>query len=115
VVWFEDGRWVSQTKEVPVWAGVTTCCLFLTKPAAVPAALAELPPRDRKLAAAQKFCAVQPENRLGAMGKPVKVLVKGQPVFLCCEGCVKGALAAPDRTLSRARDLRGKNAPAPEE
>jgi uncharacterized protein (TIGR03000 family) len=113
VVWFEDGKWVSQTKDVPVWAGVTTC-LFLTKPTAVEAALAKLSLPDRKLATEQKFCAVQPENQLGAMGKPVKVMVKGQPVFLCCEDCVKEALAGPALTLSRAKELRAKDAPAPE-
>jgi hypothetical protein len=74
------------------------------------AGLAELPPADRKQAEAQKFCAVQTENLLGSMGVPVKVLVKGQPVFLCCKGCRKKALADPDRTLARVDELRRKNA-----
>jgi uncharacterized protein (TIGR03000 family) len=111
VAWFEAGHWVSQTQTVPVWAGVTTC-LFLNKPSAVPAALAKLRPEDRKLASEQKFCPVQTENLLGAMGKPVKVTVKGQPVFLCCAACVKQARSAPDQTLAKARELRAKNAPA---
>jgi hypothetical protein len=80
----------------------------------VTAALAELSPEDRELASRQEFCAVQPENRLGAMGKPVKVLLKGEAVFLCCEGCRKQALADPDRTSSRAKGLRARKAPAPE-
>jgi uncharacterized protein (TIGR03000 family) len=112
VVWFEDGRWVSQTQEVPVWAGKTTC-LFLARPAAAAAGLDELAPKDRKQAAEQKFCALQPENRLGAMGRPVKVMLKGKPVFLCCEACVKQARGAPERTLARARELRAKNAAPP--
>jgi uncharacterized protein (TIGR03000 family) len=113
VAWFEDGKWVSQTRKVPVWAGRTTC-LYLSRPSAVTAALAELSPEDRELASRQEFCAVQPENRLGAMGKPVKVLLKGEAVFLCCEGCRKQALADPDRTSSRAKGLRARKAPAPE-
>jgi uncharacterized protein (TIGR03000 family) len=112
VVWFEDGKWVSQTQEVPVWAGKTTC-LYLTKPDAETVALDELGREDRKLAKAQRFCAVQPDNRLGAMGKPVKVMVKGKPVFLCCEDCVKQALSAPDQTQAKASELRAKSAKTP--
>jgi uncharacterized protein (TIGR03000 family) len=110
LVWFEEGKWVSQTLEVPVWAGKTTC-LALGKSAAVTTALDELDLPDRKLAAEQKFCAVQPENRLGALGKPVKLMVKGQPVLLCCEACRKQAESAPEQTLAKARELRAKNAP----
>src|SRR5579862_6746350 len=51
--------------------------------------LVRLDPADRKLAEAQKFCAVENENRLGSMGVPIKLLVKDQPVFLCCKGCQK--------------------------
>jgi hypothetical protein len=111
VVWFEDGKWVSQTLEVPVWAGKTTC-LAIARPAAATAALDELDPPDRKLAMEQKFCAVQPENPLGAMGKPVKVLLKGQAVLLCCEACLKQAQSAPEQTVAKARELRAKNAPS---
>jgi uncharacterized protein (TIGR03000 family) len=111
VAWFEGGHWVSQTQTVPVWAGVTTC-LFLSKPSAVPAALDKLGPADQKLAREQKFCAVQPENLLGAMGRPVKVTIKGQPVFLCCAACVEQARSAPDQTLAKVRELRTKHAPA---
>jgi hypothetical protein len=48
------------------------------------------------------------------MDAPVKVMVKGQPVFLCCEGCREEALAHPDRTLTTVERLkaRGKS-PAP--
>jgi hypothetical protein len=44
------------------------------------------------------------------MGKPFKVLVKGQPVFLCCDGCRKKALAEPDETLARVQELKAKAA-----
>jgi hypothetical protein len=73
-------------------------------------ALAELSPEDRKLAEAQKFCAVQDHNRLGIMGKPVKVTVKDQTVFLCCDHCTKAALKDPDKTLAKVQKLKEGNA-----
>jgi hypothetical protein len=75
--------------------------------------LAALSPQDRKLAEEQKFCAVESENRLGVMGTPVKVIVNDQPVFLCCKGCRKKALADPEKTLARVRELKSKSAGAP--
>jgi hypothetical protein len=75
--------------------------------------LAKLSPEDRKLAEAQKFCAVDNENRLGEMGKPIKIMIKDQPVFLCCGGCTKAAMKDPDATLTSVKDLVKKNAPAP--
>jgi hypothetical protein len=74
-------------------------------------ALAKLPPPDRKLAEEQRFCAVYPKNRLGSMGEPVKVMVKDQPVFLCCASCRKKALANPDKTLKQVEALKAKNRP----
>ena len=76
--------------------------------AAIEAALAELGPADRKLAEEQTYCAVQNNNRLGSMGEPVKVMVSGQPVFLCCDGCRKKAVADPDKTLACVQRLREK-------
>ncbi|HEY7326105.1 MAG TPA: hypothetical protein VH592_00590 [Gemmataceae bacterium] len=72
------------------------------------ASLAKLDPDDCELAEEQKFCPVKTENRLGSMGKPVKVIIKEQPVFLCCKGCEKQALADPDSTLARVEDLHIK-------
>jgi hypothetical protein len=71
----------------------------------VTAARAELSPADRRLVEAQEFCPVMPKNRLGCMGKPFKVLVKGRPVFLCCEGCRDAALADPDKTLATVKKM----------
>lgn len=73
-------------------------------------ALAELSPADRKLAEAQRFCAVMPTDRLGAMGAPIKVMVAGQPVFLCCDGCEQKALANPKATLKSVEQLKKANA-----
>jgi multidrug efflux pump subunit AcrA (membrane-fusion protein) len=81
--------------------------------AKVVAALAKLPPEDRALAAAQKFCPVLPENRLGSMGVPVKVVLDGQPVFLCCPGCVDEAKSDPAKFRQRAEENRSKGPSAP--
>jgi hypothetical protein len=76
--------------------------------AKIKANLARLDPEDRKLAEEQKFCALEEENRLGAMGKPCKVTVNGETVFLCCEGCKKQALADSDKTLAKVKQLRAQ-------
>jgi uncharacterized protein (TIGR03000 family) len=115
VVWPENGEWVGQTTKIAVQAGEIHC-LYLTRAAdeaRIAANLAKLSPEDRKLAEAQKVCAVQRDNRLGAMGVPVKVMIHGQPVFLCCQGCEETALADPDKTLAVARELRAKNEARP--
>lgn len=72
----------------------------------VTAALAKLSGEDRKMAAAQKFCPVLKDSRLGLMGTPVKLMLEGQPVFLCCESCRAAALATPKKTLAKVKDLK---------
>src|SRR5207302_243934 len=62
----------------------------------VRAGVAQLSVADRRLADAQRFCPIQSDNRLGAMGAPVKILIQGQPVFLCCKGCRQEALDHPN-------------------
>jgi hypothetical protein len=81
--------------------------------ATVEANLAKLSPADRKLAESQKFCAVQEQNRLGLMGKPAKVLIKGEPVFLCCKACLTRAQNNPERTLEQVKKNKAKKAPTP--
>jgi multidrug efflux pump subunit AcrA (membrane-fusion protein) len=70
--------------------------------------LAKLSAEDRALAEGQKFCAVQNDTRLGEMGVPVKLMIKGQPVFICCKGCRKQAEADPAKTLAKVKELRAK-------
>jgi len=72
-------------------------------------ALAQLNPEDRKEAEAQKFCAVMGTNLLGSMGAPLKIDVKGQPVFLCCAGCKSKALRNADATLETVARLKAEN------
>jgi hypothetical protein len=74
----------------------------------VKAALAKLAPEDRALAEEQKYCASEPENRLGSMGPPVKIMVKDQPVFVCCKGCEHDVLKDPDKTLKQVAELKAK-------
>lgn len=74
----------------------------------VAAERAKLPPDDRALVEAQEWCVVQTEERLGSMGPPLKLDIKGQPVFICCKGCKRKAEADPDRTLAKAEELRAK-------
>ncbi len=74
--------------------------------AVIRAALDKLDPEDRKLAEAQKFCSVHTENRLGSMGEPVKLTLKGQPVFLCCKSCKAKAEREPDKSLANVEALK---------
>ena len=71
-------------------------------------AFAKLSPQDRTLAESQKFCAVLADSRLGSMGVPVKLTIEGQPVFVCCAGCKKSALADGKATLRKVEELRKK-------
>lgn len=76
----------------------------------VQAALSELGPSDKPLAEAQRWCAVMPANRLGSMGKPVKLLLEGKPVFLCCAECEKQARANAKTTLTKVEKLKKSTA-----
>lgn len=72
-------------------------------------AMAQLSPEDRQEAEAQKFCAVMKSSPLGSMGTPLKLDVKGQPVFVCCAGCKSKALKNPDATLATVAKLKAEN------
>lgn len=66
----------------------------------VVASLSELSEADRNAALAQKICPVG-EQPLGSMGKPPKVTVNGQEVFLCCEGCEEDLRSDPEKYLAK--------------
>jgi hypothetical protein len=76
----------------------------------IKANLAKLSAEDRKLAEAQKWCVIEDDNRLGEMGVPIKLLVKDQPVFICCKGCKDQALKDADKTLAKVKELKAKAA-----
>lgn len=115
VAWVENGKVVSQSRHLPVKAGDVEC-LYLIKAgstiqgekATVQESLSKLGPEDQQLARAQRFCAVQGGVRLGAMGTPVKITVKGQPVFLCCKACEEHARSNPAQTLATVKELKAK-------
>ena len=77
--------------------------------AKIHSALAKLSKEDRELAESQKFCPVLPDSRLGGMGPPVKLIVEGKPVFVCCSGCTKKAMADPKVTLETVERLKAAN------
>ncbi len=56
-------------------------------------------PADTTLIQKQANCPVMDEP-LGSMGGPIKLLVDGQPIFLCCKGCVKKVKATPEKYLA---------------
>ena len=64
-------------------------------------ALAKLSPEDRAAAEKQRFCVIDGENRLGVMGTPFKVGVKGRTVFICCKSCERRVLADPDKAMAQ--------------
>ena len=72
----------------------------------IEAARAKLSPEDRALVEAQDYCAVQSKQKLGSMGVPLKLTIKGQPVFLCCKACKAKAEDEPDATLEAVEKLK---------
>ena len=71
---------------------------------------------DRTAALAQKVCPVT-DKPLGSMGKPPKVTVEGQDVFLCCGGCEEELKERSEQVsgetqtkLIRERDGRSEHA-----
>ena len=72
-------------------------------------AMAKLSSEDRKEAEAQKYCAVMSTSLLGSMGTPLKLDVKGQPVFVCCAGCKSKALKNADETLAAVAKMKAEN------
>lgn len=67
----------------------------------------KLPEPDRAEAVAQKLCPVG-EGHLGTpgMGVPVKKVVDGKAVFLCCEGCEAEFDGDPQKYLARAERFK---------
>jgi len=66
--------------------------------------ISQLPEADRHLALAQRVCPIT-GAALGSMGVPVKITLRGQPVFLCCKGCVGKAKREPEETLKKVSQM----------
>lgn len=61
---------------------------------------------DQREALAQKGCPVGEEeegkpNHLGSMGKPIKQVIDGKTVYLCCKGCIDELKKNPEKYLSK--------------
>lgn len=70
------------------------------------AGLRLLPPDERKVAEAQVWCPVQ-RDRLGVMGKPVKVKTPdGRPLYVCCETCRPAAEANPAEMFDTVEEMK---------
>jgi uncharacterized protein (TIGR02231 family) len=82
-----------------------------TELAQINAAMAKLSPQDQALARNQVFCAIDQDSRLGSMGPIHKLMLKGQPVFLCCKGCEAEARLHPDETLQKVQNLMSRLKP----
>ena len=74
--------------------------------AAIRLHVAQLGPEDQRRAERQKYCPIMPDVRLGEMGKPQKVVLKGVTVFLCCERCLELALEDPDKALAQLKEIQ---------
>ena len=68
-------------------------------------AIAKLSLEDQKLTTAQRFCPMMPHSRLGSMGTPLKLVIDGKPVFVCCKGCVEDAVKGSAKTVKLAAGL----------
>ncbi len=68
-------------------------------------AISKLSAEDQKLAMTQRFCPIMTYDRLGAMGTPLKVMIEGKPVFLCCKECTKDAMSGGAATVKMAEKL----------
>ncbi len=61
----------------------------------------------------QRFCPVLSENRLGVMGTPVKLMIDGQPVFVCCGGCGRRRWPIRARRSRKSSSLSTSSPPRP--
>ena len=62
--------------------------------------LASFSEEDKASAMKQHFCPVSGEM-LGVMGKPEKMEVEGQTVWICCDGCKDKLLADPEKYIAK--------------
>ncbi len=73
-------------------------------------ALSSLSDEDQKLVKEQRFCPIMTYDRLGSMSTPLKVMIEGKPVFVCCKACVEEAQEEGAKTLKTVEKLRDSTA-----
>jgi len=77
-------------------------------PSAAPAAMAPQTMGEKAAPyGGQKTCPVTGE-KLGSMGPAIPVQVKGETVFVCCEGCVAKVQRDPDTYIAKAHAEHGE-------
>jgi Cu(I)/Ag(I) efflux system membrane fusion protein len=64
--------------------------------------ISRLPLSDQALARKQRLCPISGEP-LGSMGVPHKMMIDGQPLFLCCEGCESTVKDDPPAALGKLK------------
>jgi len=79
-----------------------TFALSKAKPQVTLAAINE---SDKNGIARQKVCPVT-GAALGSMGDPIKVLIDGQPLYLCCRGCLAKVKNDPKTYLAKVKQSR---------
>jgi len=65
----------------------------------------QLSEADRQMAIAQRICPVT-GLPLGSMGVPIKITLRGKPLFVCCQGCVGKAKRDPEGTLKKIAESK---------
>ncbi len=68
--------------------------------------IAQLTAADRSAIADQQVCPVM-GTKLGSHGAPIKMLVGGQPLYLCCKGCIHKLESDPQAYLAKISKPRG--------
>lgn len=68
----------------------------------------ELSAEDKEMVAAQKVCPVSGKE-LGSMGPLIKMVVKGETIFLCCPDCKKEVEKNPDKYIAKVAELKKSN------
>ena len=101
------GPWKINLRGRDVFVCCPGCTKALEREPAKYLALLPTPPAtkatqaDATAVAAQKLCPVMNES-LMEMGGPWKVYAKGQPIFVCCKGCIAKVEQNPDFYLAKA-------------
>jgi hypothetical protein len=101
----EDGELTATVKlaNLPLQnrPGITFAQAVVVSKANPSVALASLDQSDQAGIARQRVCPVTGDE-LGSMGDPIKVLVGGQPLYLCCKGCLAKVQSTPEAYLLKA-------------
>ncbi len=90
------------TPQQPQVSFTQTFALTRARPSITVVSLTE---SDRAGIVRQRVCPVT-GGQLGSMGTPVKLLAAGQPLYLCCQGCVGKVRENPQRYVGNAAPVR---------